>query len=336
MPQLKTVANIDGQAIQSVVLQEGDQSVALLSIGVATQDWRVAQGGRDIPVVLGYENPVEYLHNSYYMGVIAGRVANRIGGAHFQVDGRRYQLSPNEGENLLHGGRIGLGRRNFAIGLDSQNNRARFSYHSPDGEEGFPGAVDFTIDVTFADGRLTYEMRGQPDRPTPINLAQHSYYNLNGGGEIWDHRLRLAADRMTPTGAGQIPTGEIAPIPGWLDYRSMGAMGDTRARRRGADDNLVLANGLDPEQPVAEVRAESGLCLRLWTDQPAIQYYTGGGLGPVKGGHIGQTYQAFHGFCLEPQHFPDAINQPEFASIIATPEQPYHQKLTLCITGDGR
>lgn len=331
MPILKTIETIDGPDIQQIVLQEGDQAVTLLSLGGTTQDWRLNHAGTDIPLVLGYSDPRRYLETQSYHGAIAGRVANRIAGAQFTLDGKNYQLPANEGRNMLHGGRGGLSRKHFSVDLDSANNGVRFTYHSPDGEEGFPGAVDFTYDILLRDGQLIYDLSAKTDRPTPINLAQHNYYNLTGTGDIWSHTLQVTADRFTPIDDELIPTGAVDPVPDWLDYQSGALIEKDPARHTSTDHNLVLAEGLDRSAPIASLHAPNGVKLRMWSEQPGIQMYCCDGLATKRGGHGLLAHQRHHGVCLEPQHFPDAINRPEFAGIIATPDRPYKQRLTLDI-----
>ncbi|SLN60972.1 Aldose 1-epimerase precursor [Pseudoruegeria aquimaris] len=334
MSRLQAIDLPGGGQMQRVVLEEGTQEVCLLSLGVALQDWRIAHGGVDQPVVLGFDDPAAYLRNPNYLGVIVGRVANRIGGARFTLDGEEFILPANEGRNLLHGGGGGLSSRSFAVDLDSRANAARFRYTSPHGEEGFPGRADFEITVALSGGWLRYEMRAMVDRPTPICLAQHAYYNLMGEGPIWDHELYLDGAEWTPVGADLIPTGDIAPLPPHMDYRDPEIMRLRDPQRLGMDGNILLRRARSQAEPAARLRAPNGLSLALHTDQPAIQAYTANKLAPVTGGLEGRHYAPFGGICLEPQHSPDSVNKPQFPSIIATPETPYLQRLDLHLSAD--
>lgn len=312
--------------MQSAILESGAARVTILSRGCITHDWRVAHGGAELPVVLGYADPADHLrHPGAHLGVIAGRVANRIAGARFRLDGRDWQLAANEGPNQLHGGPGGLGRRDWRIERDGDR-AVRLALHSPHGDQGYPGAVDFAVTVTLDGHRLTYDMAARPDRPTPVNLAQHSYYNLMGGGQVWNHRLRVAAGRYTPVDGAMIPTGEIATVPDRLDFRRARTIRDADPQGRGIDANLVLdaAPG-----PAAELDAPNGLRLRLWTDQPGMQVYTAAKLSGTAPAHPGQTLGPFAGICLEPQHFPDSPNRLGFPSILCTPDRPYRQVLTV-------
>lgn len=319
---LRTEPIGDWREVACVVLERGRHRVELVGIGAATRDWRVARNdGGEARVVLGLPSVRDYLENPHYMGIIAGRVANRIAGAAFHLAGKRHVLQPNEGRNLLHGGAVGLGRRLWQAEIDRAAPAVRFRRLSPDGEDGFPGAVEFEVIVRLSDSGLAYDMRARPDRPTPINLAQHNYYNLGPGPTVLDHWLKVAADRWTPLGPDLVPTGAVEPVPPALDFRTGAVIGKRDPDRRGIDANLLLETGRDPMAPAAWLRGPSGLRLCLATDQPALQVYTGGGLD----GRYGVP--RFGGICLEPQVPPDAVNQSRFGDIVHTPERPYFQHL---------
>ncbi len=320
------------------MLEDQGHSVSLLNYGAITRSWRVPLAGRRVGVVLGYGEARRYLADRAHMGAIAGRLANRTARGYLALAGRGWQLSRNEGAHHLHGGTRGLGRRFWRLERDGAR-AARLTYLSPDGEEGYPGAVRFRVDVSLRGGRLRYDMRATPDRPTPINLAQHNYYNLMGvpggtgpgtePGTVLGHSLRIAADRFTPVDGEMIPTGAVQPVPGGLDFRAARALGPEDGA---LDVNLVAEPGYgarrDPARPLAELRAPNGLQLCLYSDQPGLQLYTGAHLGAATGG----KFPAFSGVCLEPQQFPDAVNQPGFPPVIATPDHPYRQQLSLEIT----
>jgi aldose 1-epimerase len=311
--------------IQSHRLEDGPVAVTLLSYGAILQDWRIAHKGRELPVVLGYADASDYLTDSNFMGILAGRVANRIGGAGFSLDGETYQLEANDGPNLLHGGANGLGRQFWDMDAEGAH-AVRLHHISPDGAGGFPGRVEFQVIVTLEGYRLTYEMLALPDRPTPISLAQHAYYNLCGGGTIREHQLQVHASRFVPVDGGLVPDGFIAPVTGQaFDFRGPQRICDADPKRSGFDVNLIPD---DLSHPVAELRA-NGLSLKLCSDQPGLQIYTGHGLTGPGQLHQGQTLAPFAGLCLEPQGFPNAVNVDHFPSIIASPEQPYRQVLSI-------
>lgn len=318
-----------GENIERIVLTEGDQSVALLSVGGCTQDWRICRNGRSAPIILGYEDPRAYLQNPFWFGAIAGRVANRIGGGGFTLDGQFYPLQPAEDGLVLHGGPVGLARRMFTMETDSAANAVRLTYRSPDGEEGFPATLDITYDIQLKDGVLRYDMQAVPDRATPVALAQHNYYNLMGEGAIWGHHLTIQADRYTPKLPNNLPNGDIVPVDKTRDFRSGATVAEADPNHEGQDANLIFAEGVNRNNPVASLRAPNGLQMQLWSDQPAVQYYTGVGIAPSSGGLDGRTYDAFSGLCLEPQNYPNAVNTPHFPSPICTPDAPYRQEMIL-------
>ena len=313
--------------LRSHRLEAGDMSVTILSLGCITHDWRVPLDDTLVPIVLSYRDPADHLRHPGSLGIIAGRVANRIANAQFSHDGTTYQLAANEGTNQLHGGPRGLASRNWDLEPDGSTG-VQLQHQSPDGDQGFPGRVDFTVTIRLQNNRLIYDMSAVPDRATPINLAQHSYYNLMGSGTIWDHQLQIAANAYTPTDGALIPTGMTALLDGQpFDYRQSKLIQQADPAQKGTDVNLVLEQ--TAQNPAATLSAPNGLCLKLWTDQPGLQLYTGAKLSAKATPMEAQTHQAFAGLCLEPQHFPDAPNQLQFPSIIYTPERPYHQRLTI-------
>ncbi len=317
--------------IQRVVLSDGNVSVALLSLGCITQDWQVPLNGELVPVLLGYRDPKAYHNNPAFLGVIVGRLANRIAGATFTLEGQSYALPANDGPNHLHGGPGGLASRFWQVDRDGTG-RARFRYYSPDGEGGYPGAIEFELRVTLQGHTLTYDMRAMPDRPTPISMAQHNYYALTGGITD-DQHLTIAADAYTPVNAELIPTGQIAPLTGQsFDFRSGRTLGMADPERAGLDHNYVLNR---TDGPAVTLRAPNGLTLKLHTDQPGLQLFTAAQMGRFAEPLPGQVHAPFSGVCFEPQGFPNAVNTPAFPSVIATPDAPYRQMLSVTVGANG-
>lgn len=321
-------------------LEDGPVSVTVLSYGAIVQDWRIAHKGTAVPVVLGYANPVDYLNDDKFLGIVPGRVANRIGGSQFVLDGETYHLTANDGPHQLHGGQGGLGRQHWHLQPDGAR-AVRLTLHSPDGAEGYPGSVEFSVRISLDGYALTYEMEAHVDRPTPINLTQHCYFNLNGGGTIADHEVCIPASGYTPVDDEMIPTGEIASIDGQaFDMRVPRTISEANGAGDGFDVNLVLDADT---KTIAQVRA-NGLVLGMSSDTPGLQFYTGQHLRgdgvphngvPRDGGlHDGQSMVPFGGLCLEPQGFPDAPNHANFLSIIVTPDAPYRHKMTIEIAPD--
>jgi aldose 1-epimerase len=201
---------------------------------------------------------------------------------------------------------------------------AHLHYLSPDGEEGYPGTVEFEVTYRLQGPRLVCEMRGTPDRPTPINLAHHAYYNLGGRGTVQDHVLCVDAAEHTPLDEELIPVGSIEPVEDTpLDFREPRTIGDTAL-----DNHLVLRPDRDRGAPAAWARCpRTGHLLRLWTDQPGLQVFDAPTMTIPVPGHEGERYGPFAGLCLEAQHFPDSMHNPDWPSIVRTPDAPYFQRL---------
>jgi aldose 1-epimerase len=294
--------------------------------------------GRLADIVLGHSTMEGYIPNPPYLGAIVGRYANRIANGTFTLDGKTYHLPKNDGPNTLHGGTT----RTFdkvvwdAGPLKDQNGVA-FTYLSKDGEEGFPGNLKVTVTYTLNnDNELTIDYQATTDKATPINVSQHSYFNLQGegDGDILDHEVMINADRFTPVDKNLIPTGELRSVKGTpLDFTSPTKIG---ARIDDQYDQLVLGHGYDHnfvinrqgEGMVLAARVTeptTGRTLQVSTTQPGVQFYTGNFLdGTVTGKH-GHVYKRRYGFCLETQHFPDSPNHPNFPNTILRPGETFHQ-----------
>ena len=289
-------------------------------------------------VVLGFDGFAGgYAKNAPFFGAVAGRYANRIAKARFTLDGQTYTLAANDGVNHLHGGKRGWDKVIWQS--DPFNDRRGvgvvFSYTSADGEEGYPGRVKATVTYTLTDdNELKVDYAATTDKPTVINLTQHSYFNLNGGktADILDHELTINADRYTPVDAGLIPTGELAPVAGTpFDFRQPHKIGERIAakdeqiqRGRGYDHNFVLnRTGGGLERAAFVYDATSGRTLEVLTTEPGMQFYSGNFLDGTIAGKGGVRYGQRAGFCLETQHFPDSPNQPAFPSAVLRPEQEY-------------
>jgi aldose 1-epimerase len=302
--------------------------VAVLSLGATVRDWRIDGPDGSLPVVLGFPTVGDYLQHARSHGAICGRVANRVADARFTLDGKEYRLIPNEGPHQLHGGPEGLASLVWEMETDGAAGAVELRLASPDGDQGWPGAVDFAVVYRLEGPKLICEMRGVPDRPTPINLANHNYYNLGGGGTVSDHILWVAASDYTPSRNDLIPTGEIASVEGTpLDFREAREIGDVEL-----DINLVLDAGREVAKPSARVVCpRTGVTLELWTGEPGLQLFDAFGMTIETPGHDGQAYGPFAGLCLEAQHFPDSLHHPEWPGIVRTPEDPYFQRLEVAI-----
>jgi len=306
--------------ISRYTLHDKGCSARFLSLGCILQDWQVQHESGVRHVVLGYENPDDYLTNPHYLGAVIGRVANRVSNAEFELNGLHH-LTRNEGKNHLHGGTHGLHGRVWDT-VQISPREIQFKTESPDGDEGYPGAVKFCVTVRLHGQMLSYEMEALPDRPSPINMTQHSYFNLSGEGDLSDHQLVVNARKYTPVDDAGLPTGAIAALPDELNFHSPKPVGD-----KAIDINYALASG----QHAARLWG-GGLRLEVCTDQPGLQVYTGASLATRATPLAGQSHDAFSGIALEPQGYPDAVNQPGFPSIIATPDIPYRHRITLKIS----
>ncbi len=308
--------------IQSAVLENDVARITVLSMGCSIQDWRVH--GR--PVVLGYEDPESYRANPCVMGSIVGRVANRTAGAAFELDGKRWQLPANDGLNHIHGGPGGLAWRNWKLRQDSASS-VTLTLRSDHLDQGYPGRVDFEVNLLLEGPAMTWEMTATPDCETPINLAQHVYFNLAGKGKVLDHLVQIGADFVTPTDHTLIPTGEkLSVANSRFDFRCAQVISEIDPNNLGYDLNFVLNQ---KNIPNATVTSPDGMRLRLWTDQPGLQFYTAQHLSRQGTALPGANHDAGCGFCLEAQSFPNSLNQSGFGSIIYSAKTPYHQKTTI-------
>jgi aldose 1-epimerase len=292
-------------------------------------------------VVLGYATLEDYLADSAYMGALIGRYANRIANGRFTLDGVTYTLPRNDGTSHLHGGPHGFHRVCWDVELFEARDHAGavLRHTSPNGDSGYPGTLAVQVTYTLSrDNALTVDYHATTDRATPLNLTQHSYFNLAGqtGGDILAHRLTLHAARFTPVDASLIPLGTIAPVRDTpFDFTSAQAIGarigapDEQLRRgRGYDHNFVLDRdeGRTPALAAELYDPASGRTLQLYTTEPGIQFYSGNHLGTGPAGKHGRCYASHSGLALETQHFPDSPNEPGFPSTILRPGVEYHSR----------
>ena len=283
--------------------------------------------GTTADVVLGMQDIRGYLAGHPYFGCTAGRCANRIADGRFLLDGRSYQVTRNNGPHHLHGGARGFDRRTWEVdGADASS--VRFSLLSPDGEEGYPGAV--RAEVVYAlspEGEFLVEMKATVDAPTLVNLAHHSYWNLAGhaAGPILDHRLTLDADLYTPVDATLITTGDMADVTGTpFDFRRPKRIGDDLGRVPGGyDHNFVVRTGDALRRAARLEDPASGRWMEVFTNEPGLQFYTGNFLDGSTTGKGGTVYAKHAGLCLETQKFPDAVNKPAWPSPILRPGETY-------------
>lgn len=299
------------------------------------------RNGDSRDVVLGYDTLDGYVHGSQYFGAVVGRYGNRIAKGRFTLDGKTYQLAVNNGENHLHGGNVGFSKVfwDAEVLQDSDAPSIRFTYVSPDGEEGYPGTVTLKVTYTLTDANgLRIEYEGVTDKTTILNPTQHSYFNLSGNfkNTILNNVLTIEADKYTPVDAGLIPTGELAPVANTpFDFRQPRVIGDRiddsfeqLVFGKGYDHNWVLRDYTGPGQThkAAELyEPQSGRVMTVYTDQPGLQFYSGNFLDGSDIGKGGIAYGHRTGLCLEAQDFPDSPNEPGFPSAVLEPGQVYRQ-----------
>jgi aldose 1-epimerase len=286
-------------------------------------------------VTLGYGTLDGWLKNSAYFGATVGRYANRIAKGKFTLDGQTCTLATNNGENALHGGLKGFDkvlwqaeavRTPGSVGV-------KFTYLSKDGEEGYPGNLSVTALYSLTnDNEFKAEFSATTDKPTVVNLAHHTYWNLAGpaSGDVLGHVLMLNADRYTAVDAGLIPTGELKPVKGTaLDFTTPTPIGARIAQVEGGyDHNFVLRRAEGKLALAARVvEPKSGRVMEILTDQPGIQFYSGNFLDGAVTGKGSVVYKKHHGFCLETQHFPDSPNKPDFPPVVLRPGQTYRHTM---------
>jgi aldose 1-epimerase len=332
----------EGETVEVFTLSaKGGLRAQLISWGATLIELQAPdKDGKLADVVLGFDDLASYLKNPAYFGCTTGRVANRIAGGTFRIDGKTYQVAKNNGPNHLHGGLRGLDKRVWkAEPLETEKGPAvRFRYRSPDGEEGYPGNLSITVTYTLThDDELRIDYEATADQPTPVNLTNHAYFNLagEGSGTILDHELEIAADHYTPVDATFIPTGEIAPVKdSIMDFNHAMAVGArigrlpgdaSRGDPGGYDHNYVLRKS---QAGALELAArlhdkKSGRVLEISTTEPGVQLYTGNYLDGSIRGKGGKTYAKHAALCLETQHFPDSVNHPEFPSVVLRPGATY-------------
>jgi aldose 1-epimerase len=325
---------VGGKEITQFTLTNGSgMTVKVINYG-ATVTHLTAPGrdGTMADVVLGFDSLSGYLRSDNpYFGCIAGRYANRIAGAKFDLDGKTYALAANNNGNSLHGGVKGFDKAVWDASPLSSGDGVKFTYHSADGEEGYPGNLHAEVTYTLTtDNALKIEYSATTDKPTPVNLTHHGYFNLSGGREpnILGHELTLRADRYTEVDERLIPTGRLPEVIGTpMDFRTPMAIGARiGAVSGGYDHNWVLTNPGISSTPCATLYdPASGRLMEVYTTEPGIQFYAGNFLDWTLPGKGGNVYPKHAGLCLEAQHFPDSPHRPTFPTTILRPGGTYRQ-----------
>ncbi len=337
----------DAPVTRYTLSNEQGVEVAIINYGGIITTLRTPDSNGQIDdIVLGFDTLQEYVDHNPFFGCIAGRYANRIAHGRFELDGNTVQLAQNNGDNHLHGGTKGFDKVVWfaATRLREQAAELTLRYLSPDGDEGYPGALDVTVTYTLSSqNQLAIDYIARTTKPTIVNLTNHTYFNLAGHGSILDHQIQIAADQFTPVTEALIPTGQraaVAETP--FDFRQLTAIGarieEPHEQLRyggGYDHNWVLNQSPENRSPqiiIFEPTTERRLDVH--TTQPGVQFYTGNMMPTTLAGKAGQTYRPRTGFCLETQHFPDSPNQPTFPNTVLRPGETL-QETTIFTFGHG-
>ena len=326
-----------GETIYEYTLRNRQgSSIKIINFGGIITEWLMRdKNGQLADVVLGFDSLEPYLQNGPYFGALIGRVGNRIAQGRFTLDGTEYQLAINNGPNNLHGGLQGFDKKAWRAEPfeNAQGPGLVLTLLSPDGDQGFPGNLDVTVTYQFThEDALVVDYFATTDKATPVNLTQHCYFNLAGQGDILGHSMQIFADKINAVNDVQIPVGEPMAVAGTpFDFRQPRLIGE----RINADhpqinnglgyDHNFLINQTSYKAMTLAARVEettSGRVLEVFTQEPGVQFYSGNFLDGTLTGK-GIRYQQRSGFCLEPQHAPDSVNQPQFPSIILRPGEQY-------------
>ncbi|GAA3597116.1 galactose mutarotase [Nonomuraea rosea] len=289
-----------GESVERVELSSGRLRAEVLTYGAILRSLEVS----GVNVVLGLDTIEDYLTRSRYFGAVVGRYGNRIAKGRFTLDGAEYQLPINNGTNSLHGGTHGFDSKVWSI-QDLTDSSVTLTLVSPDGDQGYPGTLTASVTYTLENDAIRLDYASETDAPTVVNLTNHSYFNLAGGGDVLDHVVQMDAEHYLPVDDTKIPTGEPAPVKGTpFDFTTPHAVGE---RYDGAYDHCFVLTG--------GVRVTAGdLTMECTTTEPGVQFYTGSMLDGVA-----TPYGPYAGLCLETQHFPDSPNQPQFPSTVLRP-----------------
>jgi aldose 1-epimerase len=325
---------------QGMELRAIEYGAIIMAIRAPDRDGKIAD------IALGFDTAESYRRNPPFFGAIVGRYANRIARGSFILDNARYQLAINNPPNHLHGGTQGFDKVSWEGRLvrSDRGPAVRFRLTSPDGDEGYPGTLEAEVTYTLTSrNEIVVDYRATTTRPTPVNLSQHTYFNLSGegNGDILDHEISIQADRFTPVDHTLIPTGALATVDGTpFDLRAMTRIG---SRIHADDEQLKIAGGFDHNFVInrtddslvhaATVLAPlSGRVMEVATTEPGIQFYTGNHLGDT--GKAGHAYGRYAGFCLETQRFPDSPNKPMFPSSILRPGEEYRSQTVFTFSSE--
>ena len=345
----KPFGTADGQPVTLYTLHnaKGAEADIMTYGGIVEKLIMPDRSGNMADVVLGFDSLDGYTSDAYlkacpYFGALIGRYGNRIGNAQFMLEGQTYHLAPNNNGNTLHGGVKGFDKvvwKAVSADVGPEGPQLVLTYFSKDGEEGFPGNLTVTATYTLTDDNaLKLQFKATTDKPTVVNLTHHGYFNLRGqgNGDILGHEVYINSDKTTPVDKGLIPTGDLADVTGTpFDFRKPMTIG---ARIDNPDTVLQYGPGYDHNWVINKPMGKFGLQARVtepttgrvmevWSDEPGLQFYAGNFLDGTITGKDGKVYQKHYAFCMEPQHYPDSPNKPQFPSTELKPGQTYHNTI---------
>lgn len=330
-----------GKSVQKYTLRnKNGMKAEIISFGgIITSLTAPDRDGNYSDVVLGFADPQDYFNqNDYYLGAVIGRYGNRIARAEFNLEGEKFTLDRNDGQNSLHGGQNGFHTKIWEVGIleELPNAALKLNYISDDGEAGFPGELAVCVIYTLTDDdALQISYQAITSKTTVVNLTQHTYFNLSGdfGRTVLDHELAINADQYLPTDEAMIPTGEFRNVQGTaFDFRKAKRMAkdigseETDVRQGSGFDHTWILSGTDLKKAATAFHPETGRVLEVLTTEPGVQFYSGNHLDGKLEGKSGQYCGKHTGFCLETQHFPDAPNQSAFPSVILKPGEVYESR----------
>ncbi|MBO5970522.1 MAG: galactose mutarotase [Clostridia bacterium] len=332
MIEKKYFGEVDGREVSLYILKNDSLEVTLSDYGATIIRVRLAlKNGEVRDLVRGYDDLASYMNADGYLGAVVGRVGNRICKGKFSLDGKEYELYCNNGVNHLHGGKIGFDKKIYDVAIDGGS--ILFSATSPDGEEGYPGKLDYSVRYTLTESSLRLDYFAVTDKATSVNLTNHVYFNLMGAGTIYSHRILIDADRYIPTDDTLIPTGEIASVDGTpFDFReekfiSAGILGTHKdiTLGGGLDHCVVFTDRGEGMHERVKVTSPDGLVtLKTYTDLPAVQLYSGNFLGNKEFPFRGDEKQIKRAaFCLETENMPDSVNHANFTNTVLRPGEEY-------------
>lgn len=323
----------NGEEVKLYTLSAGDLQFSLSSFGAAWTSLIVpSRKSGKADILLGYSGLDGYLNNGQYIGVTVGRFANRIKGASFTLNGEKYNLEANDGKNNLHSGTRGFDKLLWKSEAYEENEGVyvRFELESPDGDCGFPGKLKAVVNYGLTkSNEITADYQAKIDKPCPVNLTNHAYFNLagEGRGNILSHEIVLYSSSYVEIDKHAVPTGKLVSVKGTaFDFKQRRRIDASLGGLDGYDHCFVVEGETDKLRPCAEVfEQDSGRLMKVSTTQPGVQFYTGNHLNNVAGKY-GSCYVKYSGFCLETEHFPDTPNRKEFPSCIYGPGKDYHEK----------